>query len=89
MLFFHYVLRKLARRAGNNALTVAVIGFVLAGCILGTEFLMGLRAASKESLPLHHVLVMAKGAVSEQLSAGMPMDTVRALEVLPGIAEQS
>jgi putative ABC transport system permease protein len=87
VLFFHYVLRKLIRRLGNNALTIAVIGFVLAGCILGIEFLIGLRSTARESLPAEHVIVMSKGAISEPLSSGIPAESLNLLAVMPGIAE--
>jgi putative ABC transport system permease protein len=85
VLFFHYVLRKLRRRLGNNALTVAVIGFVLAGCILGLAFLFGLRATARESLPADHVVVTSKGAIAEQMGGGLTRDVVHELEVLPGV----
>lgn len=84
MFFFHYVVRKLVRRFGNNALTVVVIGFVLAGCMFGVSFLAGLRAAARESIPSNHVIVTSEGAVSEAVSA-FPAETIRQLEVLPGI----
>lgn len=86
MLFFHYVTRNLLRRFGNNALTIVVIGCVLAGAVLGAEFLLGLRAASRDSLPADHVIVLSKGALSEGFS-GLDAGTVNELQVLPGILE--
>ena len=67
MLFFHYVTRKLLRRFGNNALTIIVVGCVLAGGILGVEFLLGLRAAARDSIPADHVIVLGKGAATEAM----------------------
>ena len=89
MLFFFYVLRKLVRRLGNNALTVAVIGLVLAGCIIGMEFVLGLGAASRESLPAENVVMAAEGAISDQLSAPLPTEALANLQVVPGVAERN
>lgn len=85
MLFFHYVARKLARRLGNNALTIGVIGIVIGGCILGISFLLGLRAAARESIPAENVFVMMEGSFFEESSFGLPLETVHQLELLPGI----
>lgn len=84
MLFFHYVVRKVSRRMGNNALTILVIGLVVAGCILGVAFLLGLREAARESLPAGNIVVTSRGAADESVS-NIAQDTLHQLEVLPGI----
>jgi putative ABC transport system permease protein len=77
------------RRIGNNALTIFVIGFVLGGCILGVAFLRGLQAASQEAVAAENIVVMARGGISEAQSAGLSLETVKQLEVLPGARKHS
>jgi len=87
VLFVFYVYRSLRARLRANLITILSIVLFVAGATTGLAVYLDLRRQLVESTPAENIVVLGRGAASEDASR-LPLDTAHKVELLDGIRKR-